>query len=270
MKRILLFISILLISCDKKGPTEPGFGLGEIHFAAGKQFMYAWSFESRDSVGDLVFSLHDTIVVGVESTDDVVDTLSGLVRLRAYSVVDSIGSSLVWYRNTQSSCAEVAYAGAGQVPPVLPKIGTTPPWAGIIDRASLVFVPLAVQRVLPCASLSRNDSAIMRQDPRIVFKYPLSEGQSWTSFTDPFLQTRVVVGSETVQISAGSRLCAKIKTDSPIFNPKTEWYDYVDADGLILRTVTMNVIMTNPDNPESQGTLLVNERAELLSIATTP
>jgi len=116
----------------------------------------------------------------------------------------------------------------------------------------------------------QTDSTIIRQDPRVVYMYPMSQGDSWTSFTSPFLQTREVIGSETVQISVGSRLCAKIKTDSPIFNPETEWYDYVDADGLILRTVTMNVIMTNPDNPESQGTLLVNERAELLSIATTP
>ena len=81
-----------------------------------------------------------------------------------------------------------------------------------------------------------------------------------------FLQTRQVVGSEGVQTAVCSRLCVKIKTDSPLFGNTIEWFDYVDEEGLMLRSLTMEFVMTGPDDPESTGTLTAIERTELLSI----
>ena len=266
MKKALLFLSIfLLLSCDKNGPTEFGFVLTDVSFVAGKHYTYAWTFETRDSLGNLLSVLHDTIAVVVETKDDIIDTLVGLTRLRAYSLVDSIGSTIVWYRNNQSSCSEVAYSGAGHVPPVSPRKSSISDQA-TMNRSLILFLPMTLQQMLPGMFQFQTDSTIIRQDPRVVYMYPMSQGDSWTSFTSPFLQTREVVGSESIQTGVGSRYCAKIKTASPMFAGSIEWFDYVDEQGLMLRSLTMEMLASGPEGPEPTGMITVLERAELLSI----
>lgn len=209
-----------------------------------------------------------TIVVIVEATGDVLDTLSGLVSIKAYSLVDSIGTTVVWYLNDQNACSEIAYSGAGHTPVVLPK-RTAPKAEGITDdRAFSFFVPLIVRQPFRSAPFITGDSVIFREDPRIVFMYPLSDGQSWTSFTSPWLQTRHVVGTEVIQTIVGSRPCAKIMTEAPSIEKDLEWYDYVSPEGLLRRTVKRTFPLILEYGPIPIGTFTGEERLEVLSITT--
>ena len=265
MKKTLLFFCILLLSCDKTGPTEYGFILTDVRFVAGTRYTYGWSMVTRDSAGNLLSEYYDTLVVIVEATGAQIDTLDGLTRVRGYSLVDSIGSTLVWYQNDQSACAEVAYRNAGAIPFVLPKKGTTREQWTVEPRSNPFFFPLIIQNVLPAPRMTPVDSLIVRNDPRIVFKYPLIIGGSWVSFTDPWLQTRQVVGSEFVQTPMGSRRCVKISSDSPMFGESIEWFDYVDENGLVLRAIKINFVMMTSEG-DTVGTATGIERAELLSL----
>lgn len=266
MKKILLFLCIVFLSCDKKGPTEFGFSLTDVRFVAGKHYTYAWISETRDSLGNLLSTLHDTLVVVIETSDDMIDTASSLIRLRAYSLVDSTGSVLEWYRNKKEDFCNVAYSGAGQVPIVYPKKGLTPGSNATFIRPLLLSVPRVIQIFMRDRLSQSTDSVIFRSDPRVVYKYPMSVGQSWVSFTDPFLQTREVIGSESIQTGVGSRYCVKIKTDSPTFGGSIEWFDFVDEEGLMLRSLTMEAMVSGPEGPEPIGILTILERTELLSI----
>ena len=96
------------------------------------------------------------------------------------------------------------------------------------------------------------DSVIFRDDIRIVYKFPLVNGKTSTSFIDQFLQVREVVGTETLGRAGQNFSCAKIKTTMPTLDPNIEWYDYVSAEGLIeqqIRIVLETTTVTNPDGP---------------------
>src|SRR3989338_6389769 len=182
MKKTLLFLCILLLSCDKTGPTEYGFILTDVRFATGTRYTYGWSMVTRDSAGNLL--------------SEYFDTLDGLTRVRGYSLVDSIGSTLVWYQNDQSACAEVAYRNAGAIPFVLPKKGTTREQWTVEPRSNPFFFPLIIQKVLPAPRMTPVDSLIVRNDPRIVFKYPLIIGGARGLFSHPPLPTPPILGRE--------------------------------------------------------------------------
>ena len=99
------------------------------------------------------------------------------------------------------------------------------------------------------------DSASKRDDPRVVYVFPLQMNSEWLSFSDPFPEYRYVVG--LVDVSAGGRTysCAKIKTTLPTMDPNgdIEWYDYVSSTGLILRTMSFRGVITTESSPDSAG-----------------
>lgn len=266
MKKFLLFVPCLFLSCDKSGPTEYGYVLSDVRFVTGTRYTYAWSMELRDSLGNLEFARSDTIVVTVEATNDQVDTLDGLTRVRGYSLVDSIGSILVWYQTDQNSCTEVAYKNAGAIPFVLPKKGRTSREMLASVRVNPFFIPWTIQKALPALFSPPIDSLIIRDDPRVVFRYPLNIGQSWISFTDPWLQTREVVASEFVTVPHGTFYCAKIRTETQLLGGDLEWFDYVGENGLTMRTIKIKLTITTAESPEGIGTMLAFERAELLKV----
>lgn len=211
---------------------------------------YSWSFNQEDSLGQQMVMATDTFVTRVTSTNDIVGTYSGLLRMEAFSIPHNIGTTRVWYKPYPDSLVEVAYSTAGATPVVLPKRSQgTPSLAGAVRSSNISLrTPLAVRYAM--RTLGIEDSIIERSDNRIVYRYPLSIGTVWTSFQYPFLQTRQVDGYELVSVGDRTYWCAKILTKLPTLDPDMEWFDYVSSQGLVKRTLHMRGLVAIEDDPD--------------------
>jgi hypothetical protein len=247
-KRTILFLVLLpVVACDKSDPAGPGFEVGTIQFQPGQANVYSWSVGFRDSARNIVEMVTDTFVVRVIGTGETVGSLTGLIKLEAKSIHDDTKASCEWYAQSTSDLRDVAYSGAGHVPVVQPKLHK-----GLavnlnrLRRAGLFAEPYLL-RFLASDSQRDVDSVVVRDDPRIVYQYPLVVGTQWASFTSPFLETREVVGIEEVTAPAGVFVCVRIRTRIPEFAPDLMWDDMVSTEGLIQRKVELNIVRTNSD-----------------------
>lgn len=263
MKHILMLSVALLLSCEK-GPTEYG-SAADVEFLPGMVYRYAWSSVLRDTLGNVIVETRDTVVLTVASVEETLDTLEHLIRI---VVTSSSGTSEVYYRNTETALTEVAYV-VGGTPLVQPSIRTIGGESKNVISSLALAVPMSVQRFMGDRLLTRTDSVIVRDDPRIVYQYPLSSGTSWVSFSSPFIETREVIGNEYVTVPAGGKSCIKIRTDLS-WGGNVEWFDYVDAQGLVKRTVQLDVIFTTQESPETGEAAVSFEQAELLWAGFTP
>lgn len=235
--------------------------------ALGDSYIYRWTMAMTDSTKDSVshYSEADTAYASVDAINQKVDMLTGLVRMKSRRSHETTTTTM-WYRQTSSLLAEVAYSSGGGTF-VLPKSNRQDPAA--IVGASLApwdILPRSVQLFLKKKRISM-DSASKRDDPRVVYMYPLRVGGEWLSFSNPFPEYRRVVA--LVNVSAGGRnyACAKIKTTLPTIdaNGDIEWYDYVGSAGLILRTMSIRGVVVTESSPDSAGVFTSEERLELLS-----
>jgi len=252
----------LFASCNN--PSGNNSGGMYVNFVVGTNHLYAWSFEMRDSLGNVLTSDSDNVVVIVRGTNESLDSLTGLILLETHGQRENPGSEFVWYRQNQDSLVEIAYSNPGRVPLVIPKQNQiTNKKFTQNSSISPAIVPKSVQLLLTAKGIQL-DSVRFRDDIRVVYKYPLTVGQQWTSFRDPFLQTRQMVGWENVTVKAGTFYCAKILTRIPELAPDLEWYDYVSAQGIVRRTIYFgNMLLTN-ENGDVIGTQSVNERSEMI------
>jgi len=263
MKYTLMLSVALLLSCEK-GPTEYG-SAPQVEFLPGMVYRYAWSSVLRDTLGNVMVEERDTVVLTVASVEETLDTLEHLIRI---VITSSSGTSEVYYRNTETALIDVAYA-VGGTPLVEPSIRTIgEEWKNVVPSLALI-VPMSVQRFAGDGLPGGTDSVIVRNDPRVVYQYPLSSGQSWVSFTYPFVETREVIGNEYVDVPAGGRSCIKIRTDLS-WGGSIEWFDYVDAQGLVKRTIRSDVIFTTQESPETGEAAVALEQAELLWAGFSP
>lgn len=264
MKKIFVCIicSLVLISCKKNasGPFGPAT-VNSVTFLAGNSNSYVWTI--KDSVGTTTTSHSDSFSVRVTSTQEILGNYKNLILLEATKLNSSVTLQKVWYKSEKDSLVELAYQFLDYtVPTVFPKRDV----ASV--NGSLLFLPQTIKMLLKYNG--KLDSLRWRDDIRIVYKFPLTKGQKWISFSSPFVQTKEVVGEEMVNVRAGSFLCMKIKSTigSPFstLSDSLEFYDYVSQDGLILRTLYMKAIITTEKDPIGTGaTVTVNERLELIS-----
>jgi hypothetical protein len=123
--------------------------------------------------------------------------------------------------------------------------------------------PLAIQGRL--GPVLASDSIQIRDDPRVVYLYPMSGGTSWVSFTLPFLQERTVEGYEDVRVKGGQYHCARIRTRIPAFAPNLNWLDYVSSQGLVTRTFDSWVRLAEQGGLGSEDSVRVVESIELVA-----
>lgn len=271
MKRkrcVLVLICCVLVACKKSGPVDSEFSVDAISLDLGTNHVYLWSFSIEDSTHRLIVVEQDSFRVRVAAIGESIGSLTNLAKLEASSTKSDTGASYDWYSQTSSDLKEVAYSGAGRVPVIVPKRSRSI-WVslGQFDKREHVSVPLIVRLVADKLGATI-DSIIVRTDPRIVYHYPLQQGQHWVSFTQPFLETREVVSSEDVAAAGGKFRCVKILTKLPEIAPDLEWYDYVSSDGLIKRTVKYVFFATGPNDPAIRDTLRAFEDLELIQRRT--
>jgi hypothetical protein len=259
-KGFLIGCCFLFLSCKDNNPLAAGFTVPHIEFAIGKTWHYAWSFTVQDSSGTVILYEADTVQVVVSGLNEQLEAFTNLVRLSSWTT--DFGVSDAWYEQNDSSFVEVAYRRAGIL--ALPK--TLPARIGGSRHAKpfILSTPMFVQWMKEPAVA--RDSILIREEPRVVYRYPLVLSMAWTSFSHPFLQTREVVSQEIVSRDGRSYYCMKIKTNLPSIAPEIQWHDYVAAEGLIQRALDMEILITTENNPETGRKGHIAERLELLSI----
>ena len=258
---VVLCAVFLLSSCGK----DNGVGTGGIagysvpYLASGTE-TYCTTTLTKDSLNNILESDVDSELVRIEGLGEMVDGYAGLTRVSALSLSHNLGSESVWYKTDADSLVEMAYSGAGRVTLVLPK-----------EKLRFAFSPLDVPPLVWQMIVKKlgSDSIIARTDPRVVYRYPLTQGRSWAAFHDPWLEEREVVGSEIVTVKAGVFYCSKIKTTISFGTEPSgvEWFDYVASQGLILRTISVSpVTVTSVTSPDSAITGSSTQRMELVSV----
>ncbi len=263
MKKYLslsLLAAVFIVSCKDEQTISGPSTLQAIPFLLGSENIYSWS-ATLDSAGTVFFNANDSISIRIISVSEKIGNYTNVALLEGHSLLNSGGSVKVWYLPTQDSLAEIAYSGAGRLPVVMPKGEKRS------SGYSELILPYSIRKVMSLKSRTI-DSVLWRDDPRVVYKFPLETGKKWTSFRTPFHQTRTVEGYELVSVTAGNFLCAKIKTDI-IWNitPDTAltWYDYVSAEGLISRKIEWKNIRMTDENVNELGYFNSTEQMELVS-----
>ena len=225
---------------------------------------YAWSYAVYDSNGTRQSADSDVCIVKVLGTNERLDSLSGLIKIEAYSSKKYNGSTFDWYRQNSDSLVGIAYSGAGRVPLVVPKSGGA---NGLHTSERISIAPAALPKIVQIAMKMKGifaDSILYYDYARLVYKYPLATGKSWISIRSPFLQTRQVAGWESIATKAGTFYCAKILTRLPEIDPTFEWYEYVSSRGMIRRIISGSFIITD-EKGNNSGPFTATEQAEIVS-----
>jgi hypothetical protein len=265
LRLALLSLSIMVLACDKGDLAVSPDPVGSISLLPGTEATYAWTSAEVDSTGSETIVASDSLLTRVVATGEVLVPDSDLIQLQAYSLTHHTGEADVWYRQTSQQLVEVAYSGVGAIPVIILKAGHSKAYAAPQQSpmGTIFGLPVIVRRLL-AARTPAADSIVKREEPRIIIEYPLVVGENWVSFSSPFLETREVVGIESIQVAGGSFSCVKIRTRLPDTAPDLEWYDYISHEGLILRTLSLRLARATGQDPSSVDTVQVRERTELL------
>jgi hypothetical protein len=234
---LFLLLAALLAGCDSTTPSPPE------QFPNLLQRGDAWTYDVRFTERPVDSSAVDTLFtarVRMEVTKTGVDLgrRSGLVELTVFPVAAPDSVEHTWYQQSPDSLVDVAYttplATSGTLPLTQEKEAARPLPVG----RGLTGLPLLVRRHRPATSPAAPRDTVVRTDSRVVLRTPLDRGATWTSFRDPFLSVRTVVGDTTVDTPAGRFNSVEVETALPNLAPTLHWADYVGAEGLVRRVVT--------------------------------
>lgn len=245
---VLLFFLGLLFACDSTSPPPPQ------QFPNLLQRGDTWTYDVRFTERPVDSSAVDTLLstrvrMQVVETGVALGGRSGLVELAVFplSAPDSIDRT--WYQQSPDSLVDVAYTTPLRVSGTLPLTREKLTRRNAPSPQGLTHLPLLVRHHLaPSASGSAPDTTV-RNDSRVVLRAPLNPGATWTSFRDPFLNVRTVVGDTTLETPAGRFETVEIETSLPELAPSLQWTDYVGPSGLAKRVVTDTVERRDDTTP---------------------
>ena len=237
---VLLPLLGVLFACDSTSPPPPQ------QFPNLLQRGDTWTYDVRFTERPVDSSAVDTLLatrarMQVVETGVTLGGRSGLVELAVFplSAPDSIDRT--WYQQSPDSLVDVAYTTPIRVSGTLPlsrdklRQRSAPPSQG------LTHLPLLVRRHVGASASKAGADTTVRSDSRVVLQAPLDPGATWTSFRDPFLNVRTVVGDTTLETPAGRFEAVEIETSLPELAPSLQWTDYVGPSGLAKRVVTDTV-----------------------------
>lgn len=226
MRLAALCLALALAGCDSAEDLP-------IRLAPGTQTTYRYTLtQQRNGVPDETLAAFD-VVQDVRADGQTVAGETGLTHVVVQDGVPGSGTH-VWYRVSQDRLDEVAY-----------RVGTGPS-APLRTGALDPTLPVPVSRLLAArrgAMPGGQDSTLVRQTPRRVLEYPLTEGRTWLHFEFGFAfrSTRTVLGARTVETPEGARDCQVVRTDLFFDGVRDEWIDWEechDADGVVEALVT--------------------------------
>jgi hypothetical protein len=258
-----LYIALIAVtmtavsSCttDNESGTLPS-----VPFLTGASSSYLHTMSVSDSLGTAIDSRADSFTVRIISTNATFNGIAPLALLEMTKLGSTTPLQRVWYKTGSDTLTEIGYQflNAGSMVGGMSRFPKMQSGPGI---GALMTVPETVRRIMRMRIAA--DSARLRDDPRIVYLFPLTIGDQWVSFRSPFLQTRHVIGSEMVTVRGGTFFCVKIRS---AVEGLFEYFDYVAADGLVLRTIAVMLEVTTETDPDGTGEFItMKERLELIS-----
>jgi hypothetical protein len=257
---VLPAIFVLLGACDSGSGGRPT--VSPAVFDAGDTWTYDVLFTQRPVETSEVDTVRTaTVRVRVASTDVALGPRSGLVEVASFEAGSPEVVSRTWYQQSPDSLVAVAYNTT--------ILGLTYDGPSAAPDAALsrsvTGLPLLVRRRLdgPPASKQAVPDTVLRPEPRVVLRSPLTPGTAWTSFEQPFLSTRSVEQYATVETPAGRFESVEIATRLPQSFPSLRWSDYYTPDGLVRRVVTDTLAGRAPEGGQTQA-YVVREQYDLV------
>lgn len=152
------------------------------------------------------------------------------------------GNTTVWYTLTEDALTEVAYYNSGS-PLVYPKV------IGKNARLSMLSDMSPWWTMIPV--MSAGDTLYRRRE---ALRFPLSEGTSWVSFTDPWTQTCKVNAIHDVTVPAGTFRSFRVEHRNHLESNDFVFHSCFTDIGLVKRTFHMDSLeVTTPEDPDGTG-----------------
>jgi len=255
--RYIVLLFVISIACDSSTENAvPEDVIESITFEPGAVFTYSYSFKETDSTFSEVVEIIEqgTIEMTVLEADRVPGGSEATFKTET-NFTNSDEFSETWYYASDNHLLEIAHRNAGLTPIVQPKASepVIEPQSGFLTSHSRILQLAGDNKISFDRKKSGNtadeeneisDEVIIRDEPRVVYQFPLEEGSEWISFETPFLQTRfveqVISGSE----SDSGKKTAVIHVEFPRLDLE-RWIEIVNTDGLQERILEYTLIATD-------------------------
>jgi hypothetical protein len=254
-KKLSFFILIILYAgCDKNGV---GF-IEEEYLQYPTQLHNEWeystvfSIEILDTLGNIdSIDTRDSTntIVKIIGINETIDDHPRLTRFESYDLITPQFIHTMWYLNSDSSLAAIAYKNAGSSHLVYPKISEVKKYEIIDSIFSFSLLPAFTYSTEKISV----DTILFYSPERIVIKYPVKIGSEWVELISPFYRKRFINQKENIQTNLGIISCYKIDSEMNFENLKL--IDYLSVEyGLIKREIISDSIkISTADNPEGIG-----------------
>ncbi len=266
---IVLALGLVFGSCKDNSTGNSGNNIS-IDYIATNNSVYFHTSYIIDSLGQKINSYKDTIRINIYPEHTKIGEYSNSLRLESSShPVDSNGTvfgpyhAKNWY--AQSFDTVYAIANAGDRTSFFLKS------AGInIKKAVFDFNNPINGFPFHHIQNAKMDSIRFSETKSVVYALPFAINKEWQCFPDGWIfhRKKKVENIETISTPAGTFSCFKIHTSltSPDFLPGDLWYDFVSREGLVLRTMEIEIQISTVQNPDGAGRATFYSRFELVSI----
>jgi thermitase len=123
-----------------------------------------------------------------------------------------------------------------------------------------------ISAIIDYIERGREKDLVIYSPPRLLLKYPLTCGDSWTWFTQPQKAYREIPDVEDIQVPAGSFTTYKVEIVYPgSAGEGLRFFEWYGEGGLVKREIEVEEIGIYNENGECVGTVSYSERDELLS-----
>lgn len=262
---------LFLGACDLIRESEMGHGeIDQINFEPGTVYTYSRILMRTDSTqtDTLEVIASDTLQVSVHREYNIIE-LANTLRFETTDV-QSGQLTETWYLNNNDNFLELASRNAGRNPPVQPKtvnsIGTIFEATGPVPSLITEFIEAEQE-----ATADTLNPIIFRDQPRIVYDYPMHAGKRWISFIEPFTVSREVVGVETIEAAGRDQFLARIKNDFELYSDlggEVTIEELVGETGLYSRVISSSQSGFQPQLGKDPfpGTFYLMDVTELISV----
>lgn len=272
MKKIFFFLVpvfvLLNLSCKENSTGNSTDNLS-FEYIGTNNSVYASHSYLVDTLGNVLVEYRETTYVNIYFDTSTIGNYHNSVRVDSRGSVRDSSNKIVrtynnqnWYVRLNDTLYEIAYKGAGgsyflKSSSVIAKthnINFADPF-GIIPIAGIKSI--------------QSDSIKLNEARYAVYKLPLALNSEWQCLPlgYPIQRRKKIESQESISTPAGTFSCFKIHASlvSRDFEPDVIWYNYVAREGLILRTIKMDVVITTQENPDSGMKATYYIRLELIS-----
>jgi hypothetical protein len=266
---IVLALGLVFGSCKENSTGNSGSNIS-MDYIATNNSVYFYTSYIIDSLGQKILSYKDTIRINIYPENTKIGEYSNSLRLESSShLVDGNGTAFGprhaknWYAQSFDTVYAIAEAGE-QTSFFLKSAGIN------IKNAVFNFNNPISGFPFHRVQNTTMDSIRLSETKSVVYALPFSINKEWQCFPDGWVihRKKKVENIESISTPAGTFSCYKMRTSltSRDFLPEDLWYDYVSREGLILRTMKIEVQISTEQNPDGAGRATYYSRLELVSI----